>query len=204
MYKQGKNGVLRRCIFTHEIPMVLEGCHLDPCGGHFPEDVTTRKALLAGYWWATMFKDAHQYARKCDPCQRTSKPTPSTAMPLVPLMALAPFEKWGIDFVGPIALATRYGRKCYILVATDYATKWVEAMACKNNDAKTVACFLYENIISRLGCPKELISDRGTHFLNETIAELTNKFLIKHRITSPYHTRANGQQRKPMVFFVKF
>jgi hypothetical protein len=60
-----------------------------------------------------MFKDAHQYACKCDPCQRTSKPTPSTAMPLVPLIALPPFEKWGIDFVGPIAPATRHGRKIY-------------------------------------------------------------------------------------------
>jgi hypothetical protein len=84
----------------------------------------------------------------------------------------------------------------YILVATDYATKWAEAMACKNNDAKTIARFLYENIISRFGCPKELISDRGTHFLNETIAKLATKFLIKHRKTSPYHPRANGQTKK--------
>jgi hypothetical protein len=159
LYKQGKDAVLRRCIFTHEIPMVLEGCHSDLCGGHFAGDVTARKALLPGYWWPTMFKDAHQYARRCDPCQRTSKPTPSTAMPLVPLMAFAPFEKWGIDFVGPIAPATRHGRKRYILVATDYAIQWAEAMACKNNDAKIIARFLYENIISRFGCPKKLISD---------------------------------------------
>jgi transposase InsO family protein len=143
-----------------------------------------------------MFKDAYQYARRSDPCQRIDKPIPSTTMSLVPLMALAPFEKWGIDFMGPIAPATRHGRKRYILVATDYATKWAEAMACKNNDAKTVIHFLYENIISRFGCPKELISDRGTHFLNEPIAELTNKFLIKHRKISPYHPRANGQTEK--------
>ena len=49
LFKQGKNGILRRCIFTHEIPMVLEGCHLKPCGGHFAGDVTARIALLAGY-----------------------------------------------------------------------------------------------------------------------------------------------------------
>jgi hypothetical protein len=181
LYKQGRDGILRRCIYTNEIPMVLEGCHSDACGGHFTGDVSARKALLAGYWWPTMFKDAYQYARKCDSCQRVGKPTPSTAMPLVPLIALAPSEKWGIDFVGPIAPVTKHGRKRYILVDTNYATKWAEAMACKNNDAKTVARFLYENIISRFGCPKELISDRGTHFLNEAIAELTNKFLIKHR-----------------------
>jgi hypothetical protein len=117
-------------------------------------------------------------------------------MPLIPLLALAPFEKWGIDFVGPIAPATRHGRKCYILVATDYATKWAEAAATRSDDAKTVANFLYENIISRFGCPKELINDRRTHFLNSTIEALTNKYLIKHRKTSPYHPRANGQTEK--------
>ena len=196
LYKQGKDGVLRRCIFKNEIPLILEGCHTDACGGHFAGESTARKALLSGYWWPTLFKDAHWYARRCDPCQRTGKPTPSTAMPLQPLLALAPFEKWGIDFVGPIAPATRVGRKRYILVATDYATKWAEAAATKNNDAKTVAKFLYENILSRYGCPKELISDRGTHFLNETIEELTTKFFIKHRKTSPYHPRANGQTEK--------
>jgi hypothetical protein len=80
-------------------------------------------------------------------------------MPLVPLLALAPFKKWGIDFVGPIYPPSKHGRKRYILVATDYATKWAEAVATKTDDAQTVAKFLYENIISRFGCPKELISD---------------------------------------------
>ena len=63
------------------------------------------------------------------------------AMPLVPFLALAPFEKWRIDFVGPIAPVTRYGCKCYILVVTDYATKWAEASATRIDDAKTVAKF---------------------------------------------------------------
>jgi transposase InsO family protein len=117
-------------------------------------------------------------------------------MPLIPLLALAPFEKWGIDFVGPIAPATRHGRKRYILVATDYATEWAETAATRSDDAKIVAKFLYENIISQFGCPKELISDRNTHFLNSTIEALTNKYLIKHRKTSPHHSKANGQTEK--------
>ena len=196
LYKLGQDGVLRRCIYASEVNDILQGCHSDSCGGHFAGISTAQKVLLAGYWWPSLFRDAHQFARKCDPCQRVGKPSPSTAMPLIPLMALAPFEKWGIDFVGPIAPATKYGKKKYILVATDYATKWAEAMATRNDDAKTVARFLYENIISRFGCPKELISDRGTHFLNVLIEELTNRFFIKHRKTAPYHPRANGQTEK--------
>ena len=81
-------------------------------------------------------------------------------------------------------------------MATDHATKWAEAAATKTDDATIVARFLYENIISQYGCPKELVSDRGTHFLNKTIEELTNRFLIKHRMTSPYHPRANGQTKQ--------
>jgi transposase InsO family protein len=133
---------------------------------------------------------------KCDPCQRIGKPTSSKAMPLNPILAQVPFEKWGIDFVGPIKPPSRYGKKKYILVATEYVTKWTEALATKTDDAKTVAKFLYENIITRFGCPKELVSDRGTHFINKIIEQLTAKYLIKHRKSTPYHPRANGQTEK--------
>lgn len=117
-------------------------------------------------------------------------------MPLTPILAQAPFEKWGIDFVGPIKPPSRNGRKRYILVATEYVTKWAEAQATRTDDAKTVAKFLYENIITRFGCPKELVSDWGIHFLNSIIANLTNKYSIKHRKSTPYHPRANGQTEK--------
>jgi transposase InsO family protein len=124
------------------------------------------------------------------------KPTATKAMPLNPILAQIPFEKWGIDFVGPIKPLSRHGQKRYILVATEYVTKWAEALPTKNDDAKTVAKFIYENIITRFGCPKELVSDRGTHFLNDIISTLTTTYLIKHRKSSPYHPRANGQTEK--------
>ena len=98
--------------------------------------------------------------------------------------------------MGPISPASRYGQKRYILVATDYVTKWAEAEAVRSNDAATVARFLYEHIITRFGCPKELESDRGSHFINSTIEALTDKYEIKHRKTTPYHPRANGQTEK--------
>lgn len=196
LYKKGKDGILRRCIFQSEVQTILEGCHADSCGGHFAGESTARKALTAGYWWPTMFKDAHDYVQHCDPCQRIGRPTRSSAMPLVPILAQIPFEKWGIDFVGPIAPPSRRGQKRYILVATDYVTKWAEASAVQNDNAGTVARFLYENIITRFGCPKELVSDRGTHFINDTIRALTDKYDIKHRKTTPYHPRANGQTEK--------
>jgi hypothetical protein len=78
-------------------------------------------------------------------------------------------KKWGIDFMGPIKPPSRHGQKYYILVATEYVTKWAKAIATKIDDAKIVAKFLYKNTIARFGCTKEVVSDRRTHFLNSTI-----------------------------------
>jgi len=64
----------------------------------------------------------------------------------------------------------------YIIVATEYLTKWAEAKAVKVDDAKATATFLYENVITRFGCPKILISDRGKHFLNEAIENMASLF----------------------------
>lgn len=173
--------------------MVLKGCHDEICGGHFAGWATAQKALRTGYWWPTLFSDATLYVWKCDPCQRVGKPTPSKAMPLTPILAQIPFEKWGIDFVGLIKPPSLQGQKRYILVATEYVTKWVEAVATKKDDAQTVANFIYENIITIFGCPKEIVSDRGTHFINETIERMLKDYFIKHRKSTPYHPRANGQ-----------
>lgn len=69
LYKKSKNGVLRRCINPIEVPLILKGCHDDSCGGHFANFVTDQKVLQCGYWWPTLFWDAHEYTQRCDPCQ---------------------------------------------------------------------------------------------------------------------------------------
>ena len=66
----------------------------------------------------------------------------------------------------------------YILLAVDYVSKWVKAIATKADDAKTLASFLKKNIISRFGFPKAIISDRGTHFCNKAIEALKRRFRI--------------------------
>ena len=204
LYKQGRDGVLRRCINPSEVSLILKGCHDDMFGGHFADLVIAQKALQSGYWWPTLFLDATKYAKTCDPCQRVGKPTPSRAMCLTLILAQIPFEKWGIDFVGPIKSPSRYNKIWYILVATEYVTKLAEAVATKIDDAKIVAKFIYENIITCFGCPKELVSNRGTHFLNSTIEQLTDKWFIKHKETTPYHPRANGQTKKiNCIFYCK-
>ena len=77
--------------------------------------------------------------------------------------------------------------------ATEYLTKWAEAKAVKTDTTVHAATFMYENIILRFGHPKILVSDRGSHFLNELFEEITVKFRINHRKTMPYHPQTNDQ-----------
>ena len=72
-------------------------------------------------------------------------------MPLQPMMGARAFAKWGIDFVRPIDSLAHKTHAQYIIVATNYVTKWVEAKAPQNNDAHTIAKFLYEYVFKRYG-----------------------------------------------------
>ena len=193
LYKRGKDKQLRLCVTEAEYIRVLEQAHAGLSGGHFSADTTTKAIMTAGLWWPTLFQDAAEFVKRCEECQRVKVPIRRDNMPLRPMMGARAFAKWGIDFVGPInPPAYRTGAQ-YIIVATDYLTKWVEAKATQKNDARTTACFLYEYVFTRYGLPIEIVSDRGTHFLNEVIHYLLSEFMVVHRKSTPYHPQSNGQ-----------
>jgi transposase InsO family protein len=71
-------------------------------------------------------------------------------------------------------------------------TRWVKARAVKDCSATTVVRFIFDDIITRFGCPKILMSDQGTHFINKTIEALNEEFVVHHQKRIPYHPRENG------------
>jgi transposase InsO family protein len=195
LFRRRTDGLLRRCVSATEVPSILLACHDSACGGHFSGQLTGQKILRAGYFWPTLFKDSHDYVKKCDVWQRYARNDLRMEMPLHVSLPLVPFEKWGIDYVGLVHPHSSRGM-VYIVVATEYLTKWAEAKVVKTDTAAHAATFMYENIITRFGCPKILVSDRGTHFLNDLIREMTNRFQIDHRKTTPYHPQTNGQTER--------
>ncbi|RVW25110.1 Gag-Pol polyprotein [Vitis vinifera] len=92
--------------------------------------------------------------------------------------------------MGPFPISFGYS---YILVGVDYVSKWVEAIPCKCNDHRVVLKFLKENIFSRFGVPKAIISDGGTHFCNKPFKTLLAKYGVKHKLAAPYHPQTSGQ-----------
>ncbi|KAL5545060.1 hypothetical protein UlMin_008844 [Ulmus minor] len=81
----------------------------------------------------------------------------------------------------------------FILVAVDYVSKWVEAVALPTNDSRVVIRFLKKNIFARFGTPRAIISDGGSHFCNKQFDALLSKYGVTHRVATPYHPQTSGQ-----------
>ena len=127
---------------------ILTELHDGPTGGHFRGETTVHKVLRAGYYWPTLFKDAHAHARKCQIRQvnvgRERRPT--FPLQLVTIKNL--FKQWGLDVVGEINLNSSKLHK-YILTATDYFSKWTKAIPLKVINDTEVIQFLQRNIVTR-------------------------------------------------------
>ena len=106
-----------------------------------------------------MQKEALEYVRKCDQCQRFALSIHQPRGVLNPLSSPWSFAQWGLDIVGPFPKAT--GNKRYLLVGTNYFTKWVKSEPLANiRDADTKG-FVWRNIVTRFRVLRVLISDNG-------------------------------------------
>ena len=72
-------------------------------------------------------------------------------------------------------------------------SKWVEAVPCRAVDHRVVMKFLKENIFSRFGVPKAIISDGGSHFYNKPFESLLTEYGVKYKVATPYHPQTSGQ-----------
>ena len=127
---------------------------------------------------------------ECDKYQRLGKISRRHMMPLNPILVADLFDVWGIDFMGPFPSSFGY---VYILVGVDYVSKWVEAVPCKATDHKVVLKFLKDYIFSIFGVPKAIISDGGSQFCNKPFENLLAKYVVKHKVATPYHPQTSDQ-----------
>jgi len=169
LYKLGVDRILRRCVMEHERPIILVESHEGIVGGHYAGKAIMHKVLHAGLWCPTVHKVSKEYFQNFDVCQRVGKSSRRDEMPLRTQVSLQVFEKWEVDFVGPINPPARRSRARYIITATKYLTIWVEAVVVKDCSAENAVHFLFEHVVRRFGCPIILIIDQGTHFINSTI-----------------------------------
>lgn len=186
LYRRGADQIVRRCIPEEEVPLILENCHSSIYAGHFGASKTAAKILQSGFYWPTLFKDAFEFVKRCDRCQRTGNISRRNEMPLSNILEVKLFDVWGIDFMGPFPPSFS---NQYILVTVDYVSKWVEAVALPTNDGKVVIEFVKKNIFTRFGTPRAIISDGGHTFLQSSVRAVVIKIWRQaphsHRISSP-------------------
>jgi len=102
LLKIGVDNLLRRCVTKEEANSILWHCHNSPCREHYSGDKATSKVLQSGFFWPTLFKDAHEHATQSDQCQRMGGISRRNEMPFQNIMEVKIFDCWGIDFVGPL------------------------------------------------------------------------------------------------------
>nr|GEY69400.1 reverse transcriptase domain-containing protein [Tanacetum cinerariifolium] len=180
---------LAQCVHGQKAIDILTACHNGPTGGHHGANFTAKKVFDSGFYWPTIYRDAHDLVTRCDACQRQGKISQRDEMPQNAIQVCEIFDILGIDFMGPFPSSK--GNK-YILLAVDYLSKWVEAKALPTNDARVVVKFL-KSLFARFGTAFAIISDRGNHFCNDQFAKVMLKYGVTHRLLTAYHPQTSRQ-----------
>ena len=144
--------------------LILEH-HDNPISGHW--DVKRTAQLVQQYfYWPSLNQDVIQVVETCDPCQRAQIARKKDQAPIRYIEAQYPWEIVTIDFVSGFASTKR--KHTAVCVICDRFTRMVHMESCLDHaTAKETAKIAIRQIIAKHGCPRVIISDRGTQFDSE-------------------------------------
>jgi len=182
--------VLLKCIHGDETARVMAETHEGAGGNHSGGRALVIKVRSLGFFWPTMNADCESYARSCDKCQRHAPSIHCPTEMLRTTTAPYPFMRWAMDIIGPLPCSRQ---RRFILVLTDYFTKWIEAEAYAQVTDKEVRGFVWKNIICRHGLPYEIVTDNGSQFMSGNFKEFCSKWNIRLSPSTPRYPQGNGQ-----------
>ena len=191
LYKRSFLGPYLLCVHPDQTESLLEEMHEGICGSHTGGKSLAHRAITQGYQWPNIQREALEYVKKCDQCQRYS---PSIHQPggiLNPLSSPWPFAQWGLDIIGLFPKAV--GNKKYLIVDTNYFTKWVEAEPLANIRDVDAKRFVWKNIVTRFGVPYVLISNNGLQFDSKMFRNYCSELGITNRYSTLAYPQGNGQ-----------
>ncbi|XP_038147858.1 uncharacterized protein LOC119787881 [Cyprinodon tularosa] len=187
LYRQ-QGSVLQLVVPRPVQKVVLSLGHSIPWAGHLGKHKTMAR-IRKYFYWPGIQSDVALFCKGCPQCQKSSLKIPSRA-PLQSLPIInTPFERLGMDIVGPLEKSKSGNR--YMLVILDYATKYPEVFPLKSIKAKAVAFCLIQ-LFSRVGFPAEILTDCGTNFLSTLLKQVYQLLGIRSLKTTPYHPQTDG------------
>ncbi|GFU85490.1 hypothetical protein TNCV_3178121 [Trichonephila clavipes] len=169
---------------------ILRHFHDAPTAGHLGL-AKTYDRIRKRFYWPGMYRNVVRYVMHCRECQRRKsvpQRPPGRLVPIPP--AIAPFHRIGIDLLGRFPMSA-HGNK-WIIVCTDYSTRYAITKALPTAEVDEIAKFLLEEIVLRHGAPRVIITDRGAVFRSRLVSSLVDLCNIDHRFTTAYHPQTNG------------
>jgi hypothetical protein len=163
MYWKDGGGILLNFLLKDEVDKALQEFHEGDCGGHLNWNTTSIKILRAILYWPNLFADVHKKVTSYHKCHIFEGKRKLLPLPLKPISVEAPFQHWGLEFIGEIHPPSSSQHK-WILTATEYFTKWIEVVPTRKATNVVIINFLETNILSRFECPMKIIGDSATTF----------------------------------------
>jgi len=190
------------CLTELETEGIIDQFHIGFCGGHYAWRATTYKILRGGFYWPRLLLQVGAKVRGCFPCQMFAGKQKLAALPLVPSIVSTSFSQWGLYFVGEIH-PTSSNQHRWILTATYYFTKWVEAIQVINATDSLVIKFIEENILSIFSCPTQIVIDNATTFSSAKMIDFFQKYQILLHHSTPYYPQGNSLSESSNKILVK-
>lgn len=181
-----RDGTISLCARQREVPQALASAH--ELHGHFSDRTTLRNCLGRAYW-PTRAKDVVAHCRSCPECQFLGPLRPGRN--LIPVLAIQPLDMIGMDFIGPITPRGPAG-EAYILIAVDYATRFLFARPMKAATALNVVAFLQTVVVQTFGWPRAIYTDNGSHFAGGQLPEVLRRFGVRQFFAPVSHPSSVG------------
>lgn len=180
---------------------LLEWAHDHPTAGHGGQQKTLYR-LSTRVYWESMRKDVINYIAACHNCQKFKYNNAPTAGPMQQHVVNEPWHTIGMDIMGPFPTAAT--QKRFLLVVVDYFTRWIELFPMNSTTSMNIANVLTNEVFSRYGFPRYIISDNGPQFISELFQNFCDTLGIEQKFTANYHPQSNMTERvnrtlKPMI-----
>ncbi|XP_040369471.1 uncharacterized protein LOC121051315 [Rosa chinensis] len=190
--QRGEDDIDFRCVYGREAKRLMSEAHTGICRAHQEGPKMRWLIRRHGYYWPSILKDCIAFAKGCEDCQAHGPVQHVPNIPMQPIIKPWPARGWALDLIGMIHPHSSLQHK-FIIVATDFFTKWVEAEPLKEASGNTIRQFIFRNILYRFGIPEVLVSDRGAEFMGGPVEQLVNDFGIQFLHSTPYYAQSNGQ-----------
>jgi hypothetical protein len=190
LHRSGQITVKVPYIPTSMINQLLQAYHDNPTSGHLGINKTWNK-IRDRYFWPGMYNSIKTYVLSCTKCRqfKIDRTRPAGKLqPIEPPTGI--LDLMGLDFIGPVPPSSNGNR--YILVCTDYLSRYAITQATPNCTAETAAKFLVKNVILQYGVPKQLLTDRGSHFMSNVFEAIASRCGVNHITATTYHPQCNG------------